>query len=1617
LTLFPVGATSYFDFQITVRTAQITIVSRPHHPMNTKRLTSFAVATVTLILSARADITTGLRLYFNLDETSGSVVNDSSGNGNNGAIQNFTSDPVWTNGWINGALFLTNNPSGLTNYILIPDAATLNFTNENAFTLAAWIKMPNAQRNGSGIFARGSGNGGEQYVLDVQGNRYRLLVRNAGKTAVTLSSTVAPANNVWQHVAAVYDGANSASRTMRIYLNGLLNTSTTNTNLTSLLPTNHVLTIGARRSSSASGSAFDLVTTNTALDEVRIYNRPLSASDVYELYSLNGRLPALTTQPRNITNYVGDYAPFNVAIDNNNSTLPVGYQWKWYGTNIPNATNALFVITNVAFSNSGPYSVSVSNVIGITNSSVAYLQVQSLPAANIFDNLAGYWKFDEASGSSTAADSSANANTGALIGFADISSCWVGGLTNGALNFNGDASTADLVAIPAVGTPAPAVLDFNASPALTLAAWVKASLPQTNGAAIICKGAGGGGEQYAMDLSNGTFRFYARDTNGAAMNLNTSVPVNGTWQHVAAVLDVTNGIMNYYVNGQLVGVTIPPASLNTNNHEVSIGNRQSGAATPYNLPFSGAIDDVRIYARALNSADIQALYATGGLFPPSFATQPQGGSAYVGEDFKLTASVGGTVPIAFQWKTNGVNIPGATNSTLLLTNLQLASAGTYTLLASNAYGTALSSNAVLQVTNFFLTNLLAGWWKFDDATGSTAADSSPNGNVGSLINFAIDDSEWVMGRRNGALSFNPPGVTNYVFVNDAPSLNFNTTLAFTLSAWVRSPIAQLQSGPVLCKGTGGGGEHYCIDFQNGFWRFFCRTATGTAPGIVTTNPPTGFWQLLTVTFDGNAGFMRFYVDGQLVGTNAAPNSLNTTFHELTIGCRQSAAAAYNLPFNGQIDDVRIYSRALSTYDVAALYAEAAPQEPYFYAQPHSASRFVGENVSFAAAADGAQPLSLQWQKDGVNIPSATNFSLVLTNLQLSDAGSYSLLVTNALGSSNSVPAVLTVSGFNIANTVAYYRFDETTGSTAADSSGNGNIGTLINMPFDDSEWIPGRISGALSFNADFSGDDYVSVPDASSINFNANPVLSIAAWVRGPGAQTNGAGIVVKGTGSGGEQYAIDVNINQLTTPAYRFYVRSGAGPSTDCTTPVVPNGRWQHIAAVYNGPIGLMQFYVNGQLVSSVTGPTSLLPNTHELSLGSRQSGAATPYDRPFTGVIDDVRLYNHALSSNEVQQIYALAAPFGPVVYTQPQSSTKYVHDSISLSAVADGTDPLTLQWKKNGSNVPGATGTSLPLPDLQFADAGNYSLAVTNPIGFTNSSTATLAVLSLPPPDLTNELIAYWTFDETNGVAAADSSGRGNSASLFEFPVDDSQWVPGVIGGALHFSTNNGAGNYRVGTDNSINFDNGNLFTFSFWAKRDPGPTGTNPRFFAPVSGQSWVGWTPGRGVGFLTPAVSSEPVSNAWHHFAVTYDRLAGSYSLYVDGVRQVSNATGYARNDPTVPAQYWFIGHSENFATTTDSFTGLLDDVRIYNRLLNFNDIQALFLTGGQPRLIVTSSGSSITLSWPLGALGFNLYTAGNVSGGPWTPVGISPTISSDGATQSVTVTLTSANKFYRLQKP
>src|SRR5688572_14805757 len=171
---------------------------------------------------------------------------------------------------------------------------------------------------------------------------------------------------------------------------------------------------------------------------------------------------------------------------------------------------------------------------------------------------------------------------------------------------------------------------------------------------------------------------------------------------------------------------------------------------------------------------------------------------------------------------------------------------------------------------------------------------------------------------------------------------------------------------------------------------------------------------------------------------------------------------------------------------------------------------------------------------------------------------------------------------------------------------------------------------------------------------------------------------------------------------------------------------------------------------------------------------------------------------------------------------------------------------------------------------------------------SMSAIFAAILTARADITTGLIAHWKFDETTGVVASDSSGRANHATLLNFTPDDSMWVPGRTGGALRFNPPDENDDDQVVTDSAVVLDNQNSFTFAFWAQRLPGANPFNPRFITPVGSEHWVLWAPGVGVGFFVPARTEDPPVDAWRHYVVLYDRAAGRYSVYVDGVRVVNN---------------------------------------------------------------------------------------------------------------------------------
>ena len=201
-----------------------------------------------------------------------------------------------------------------------------------------------------------------------------------------------------------------------------------------------------------------------------------------------------------------------------------------------------------------------------------------------------------------------------------------------------------------------------------------------------------------------------------------------------------------------------------------------------------------------------------------------------------------------------------------------------------------------------------------------------------------------------------------------------------------------------------------------------------------------------------------------------------------------------------IDEMSIYSRALGVTEIQAIYNSGrsgkctTPMPPLILTQPANQTVTVGASASFTASAGGTPPLSYQWQFNGTNIGGADGSVLLLTNAQLAQAGSYSVVVTNALGSAISSNAVLTVTvappcAAPPLGLVSWWPGE----GNAADSMGS-NSGTLVGSV--------GFASGLVGQAFSFDGSSYVSIPSSTNLSFSGYTPMSVDLWVYRTGAGT-----------------------------------------------------------------------------------------------------------------------------------------------------------------------------------------------------------------------------------------------------------------------------------------------------------------------------------------------------------------------------------------------------------------------------------------------------------------------------------------------------------------------------------
>ena len=209
-------------------------------------------------------------------------------------------------------------------------------------------------------------------------------------------------------------------------------------------------------------------------------------------------------------------------------------------------------------------------------------------------------------------------------------------------------------------------------------------------------------------LTNGSLIFAiadaARQGDGAFQTFLTPahvLPFNA-WTHVAAVYDQSTGTRRIYVNGvNVASRTDAPITVLNSIANAGIGAYLLSSTTPTEF-FNGLLDEVSFYSRALSGAEIGAIYNAGSAgkcssVSPTITTQPVSQTVGTGASATFSVTASGSAPFSYQWRFGSNSLTGATNASLILTNAQAASAGNYSVVVSNAAGSATSSNAVLTV--------------------------------------------------------------------------------------------------------------------------------------------------------------------------------------------------------------------------------------------------------------------------------------------------------------------------------------------------------------------------------------------------------------------------------------------------------------------------------------------------------------------------------------------------------------------------------------------------------------------------------------------------------------------------------------------------------------------------------------------------------------------------------------------------------------------------------------------------------------------------------------------------------------------------------------------------------
>lgn len=567
-------------------------------------------------------------------------------------------------------------------------------------------------------------------------------------------------------------------------------------------------------------------------------------------------------------------------------------------------------------------------------------------------------------------------------------------------------------------------------------------------------------------------------------------------------------------------------------------------------------------------------------------------------------------------------------------------------------------------------NGLVAWYPF---TGN-ANDESGNGNNGTVNGATLIVDR--LGSNNGAYSFD--GVNDLINCGSSSTLSLTNSKTLAFSFWI---VNISNNRYYISKYENGQNSNYAIGGENGKLR-----VTGDGSNVYDiSSMGNSAWEHFVVLYNGTNGIVECYKNGQFVGSNSLSYSTSESIVPFIIG---GISGMGILTFQGNLDDIAIYNRALTAEEIQQLYtagsSNTAPSDITLSASTVSENLPIGTTAGTFTATDVEGGTMTYLLASGTG--DTDNTSFIISGDQLKTAEgfdyetktSYSIRVKVADGGGLSFEKQFTISVTDVLNEsiptnslVAWYPFN----GNANDESGNGNNGTVYGATLFTNRF--GNLNTAFSFD----GNDYIDCGNSTILDLYNIPTKTISFWMK----PSDLGGAIIS-------RYSQGVSSNSaygILSSATTFWT-SGNGTNAFFIN-AQENYDWQHYVVEFNRSVGNVRITKNGSFLQQGNLNFNSGATTVSTLIGMVFDGYTNTNPQYFNGVIDDIAIYNRALSASEVTQLYTASKQVQTIVFNSLNPKT-YGDASFALTASANS--GLGVTYTSSDPNVVSVSGSTVTI-----------------------------------------------------------------------------------------------------------------------------------------------------------------------------------------------------------------------------------------------------------------------------------------------------------------------------------